>query len=206
MSEADRKRRQQILLAGLDVDVDQLTPPMPQEVDEFFGTIRQMVQDGHAIIFISHKLHEVIDISNRVTVLRDGEVVATEPVAGLERDTLVRMMIGRPVASYYPAHLDRTRGAEALRVEAVDPGVSIGPPKLPTWAKPTSSRRASPSSVRCSRRKWAPQDSSRARASRSIRSARLVFPLPAWPARTRNRWSRSTARSFSALTTSWFTT
>ena len=45
----------------------------PQEVDEFFVTLRQMIKDGHAIIFISHKLHEVLDISNRVTVLRDGK-------------------------------------------------------------------------------------------------------------------------------------
>jgi len=44
----------------------------PQEVDELFGVMRQMVADGYALIFISHKLHEVIEISHRVTVLRDG--------------------------------------------------------------------------------------------------------------------------------------
>ena len=49
----------------------------PQEVDELFVTLRQMTTDGHALIFISHKLHEVIDISNRITVLRDGKVVGT---------------------------------------------------------------------------------------------------------------------------------
>jgi simple sugar transport system ATP-binding protein len=69
----------------------------PQEVDEFFVTIRQMVQDGHAIIFISHKLHEVIDISQRVTVLRDGKRVDSCETAGCTKADLARMMVGRDV-------------------------------------------------------------------------------------------------------------
>ena len=44
----------------------------PQEVDDLFGIFRQMAKDGHALIFISHKLHEVLAISTRITVLRDG--------------------------------------------------------------------------------------------------------------------------------------
>jgi simple sugar transport system ATP-binding protein len=69
----------------------------PQEVDEFFVTIRQMVQDGHAIIFISHKLHEVIDISQRVTVLRDGKRVDSCETASCTKADLARMMVGRDV-------------------------------------------------------------------------------------------------------------
>lgn len=69
----------------------------PQEVDEFFATIRQMVKDGHAIIFISHKLHEVIDISNRVTVLRDGRRIGSCPTEGATKASLARMMVGREV-------------------------------------------------------------------------------------------------------------
>ena len=69
----------------------------PQEVDEFFATLRQMVEDGHAIIFISHKLHEVLDISNRVTVLRDGEMVDSCETAGCTKESLARMMVGREV-------------------------------------------------------------------------------------------------------------
>jgi simple sugar transport system ATP-binding protein len=49
----------------------------PQEVDDLFVTFRQMARDGHALIFISHKLHEVLAISHRVTVLRDGRVVGS---------------------------------------------------------------------------------------------------------------------------------
>jgi ABC-type uncharacterized transport system ATPase subunit len=69
----------------------------PQEVVEFFVTLRQMVQDGHAVIFISHKLHEVLAISNRVTVLRDGKRVDSCETAGCTKSDLARMMVGREV-------------------------------------------------------------------------------------------------------------
>ncbi|MBP9502978.1 MAG: ATP-binding cassette domain-containing protein, partial [Candidatus Promineofilum sp.] len=49
----------------------------PQEVDEFFVTLEQMKRDGHALIFISHKLHEVVQLCDRVTVLRDGRTIGT---------------------------------------------------------------------------------------------------------------------------------
>jgi len=69
----------------------------PQEVNELFSTLRRMAQDGHALIFISHKLHEVLSISDRVTVLRDGQVVKTLPTSETTRDELARLMVGREV-------------------------------------------------------------------------------------------------------------
>jgi len=69
----------------------------PQEVDEFFATLRQMTRDGHAIIFISHKLHEVLDICDRVTVLRDGKRVESCAIEGCTKADLARMMVGREV-------------------------------------------------------------------------------------------------------------
>jgi len=69
----------------------------PQEVDEFFLTLEQMKKDGHALIFISHKLHEVIQLCNRITVLRDGHVIGTRPTAGVTKQQLAEMMVGRPV-------------------------------------------------------------------------------------------------------------
>ncbi|MBN1657695.1 MAG: ABC transporter ATP-binding protein [Anaerolineae bacterium] len=69
----------------------------PQEVDEFFVTLRQMTKDGHAIIFISHKLHEVLAICNRVTVLRDGKRVDSCDIAGCTKQSLAQMMVGREV-------------------------------------------------------------------------------------------------------------
>ncbi len=70
----------------------------PQEVDEFFITMRQMVDDGHALIFISHKLHEVLDISHRVSVLRDGHMIGSIPTKGATKAQLARMMVGREVS------------------------------------------------------------------------------------------------------------
>lgn len=69
----------------------------PQEVDEFMQTIRQMTEEKHSIIFISHKLHEVIAISQRVTVLRNGRRVDSCPTAGCTKHDLARMMVGQEI-------------------------------------------------------------------------------------------------------------
>ena len=69
----------------------------PQEVDELFITLRQMKLEGHTLIFISHKLHEVVNISDRVTVLRDGCVVNTLPIANATKESLAEMMVGREI-------------------------------------------------------------------------------------------------------------
>ena len=71
----------------------------PQEVDELFITLRKMAREGHALIFISHKLHEVLDISDRITVLRDGRVVGSKPTADTSQAELARMMVGRELAA-----------------------------------------------------------------------------------------------------------
>ncbi len=73
----------------------------PQEVEDLFNTLKQMAQVGHALIFISHKLHEVLSISNRITVLRDGRVVGTRPTEGATRAGLAQMMVGRTVILQY---------------------------------------------------------------------------------------------------------
>jgi simple sugar transport system ATP-binding protein len=69
----------------------------PQEVDELFVTLQQMTRDGHALIFISHKLREVVSISQRVTVLRDGRMVGSLPTSQTTRQSLAQMMVGREV-------------------------------------------------------------------------------------------------------------
>ncbi|MGA9532958.1 MAG: ABC transporter ATP-binding protein [Anaerolineales bacterium] len=69
----------------------------PQEVDQLFTTLRKMAAEGHAVIFISHKLHEVLSISDRITVLRQGRVVKTVETADTNRQELARSMVGREV-------------------------------------------------------------------------------------------------------------
>jgi general nucleoside transport system ATP-binding protein len=74
---------------------------IPQEVTDLFNTLRQMARDGHSLIFISHKLNEVLSISDRITVLRDGCVVKTTPNANVTKGDLARLMVGREVILQY---------------------------------------------------------------------------------------------------------
>jgi ABC-type uncharacterized transport system ATPase subunit len=69
----------------------------PQECDALFDTVRAMAADGKAVVFISHKLREVVAVSDRVTVLRDGRVVGSLDAAGTTPAQLAELMVGRPV-------------------------------------------------------------------------------------------------------------
>jgi ABC-type uncharacterized transport system ATPase subunit len=69
----------------------------PQETRELFEIIRSLKEQGKSIIFISHKLNEVLEIADRITTLRRGIVVDTIPAAGATEDQLARMMVGREV-------------------------------------------------------------------------------------------------------------
>ena len=70
----------------------------PQEVEELFKTLRAMAGEGKSVVFISHKLQEVMAIADRITVLRQGRVTAPGiPSASTTKEDLARMMVGRPV-------------------------------------------------------------------------------------------------------------
>jgi simple sugar transport system ATP-binding protein len=69
----------------------------PQEVDDVFVIFRQMAKDGHALIFISHKLDEITALTDRVTVLRDGKAIGTRPTSEVTKKDLANMMVGREV-------------------------------------------------------------------------------------------------------------
>ncbi|MEJ2413409.1 MAG: ABC transporter ATP-binding protein [Anaerolineales bacterium] len=101
----------------------------PQEVDEFFVIIREMAQDGHALIFISHKLHEVIDISDRVSVLRDGKKVGTFQTADSTKADLARWMVGREV-DFRPEIESVQRGETRLQISDVSCPSDRGTPGL----------------------------------------------------------------------------
>ena len=70
----------------------------PHEVDELFVVLRQMAEDGRGLVFISHKVHEVLDLSDRITVLRSGRNVGTLVSAEASRGALVELMVGHKVA------------------------------------------------------------------------------------------------------------
>jgi simple sugar transport system ATP-binding protein len=70
----------------------------PQEVERLFATLRGMVADGLSVVFISHKLDEVLAISHRIAVLRAGRLVADLPAHGVDKAMLAEAMVGRRVA------------------------------------------------------------------------------------------------------------
>lgn len=82
-------------LLVLDEPTAVLTPP---EVDELFKTLRQLTDDGRGLIFISHKLHEVMELSDEITVLRDGRVSGSTRPSETDRGQLAELMVGRPVS------------------------------------------------------------------------------------------------------------
>ena len=69
----------------------------PQETDKLFAVLRRMREDGKSILIITHKLHEVMSISDRVTVLRKGEHIATVNTAETDESQLTEMMVGKKV-------------------------------------------------------------------------------------------------------------
>jgi len=82
----------------------------PQETRELFGAVRAFIGRGLSVIFISHKLDEVLEISHRVTVLRHGRVVATQPTREATPRLLARQMVGREIAT----SLDRAPQPQAV--------------------------------------------------------------------------------------------
>jgi general nucleoside transport system ATP-binding protein len=87
-----------------------------QESRELFDVLRTLKEDGVSIVFISHKLNEVLEISDRVTVLRRGERVDTVPTEGATEESLARLMVGREVLLRVEKQPGKP-GAPALQVE-----------------------------------------------------------------------------------------
>lgn len=105
----------------------------PQEVRELFSVIPQFTARGVSVIFISHKLDEVSEIAQRVTVMRRGKSVDTRPTAGVTPRELARLMVGRDVALKYElppsrpgAPLLATKGLSAEGLEPIDLDVREG--------------------------------------------------------------------------------
>ena len=98
----------------------------PEEKFHFFNLIRRFQAEGISIIFISHALEEALTLSDRITVLRDGEVAATDDTRSFDRERLVQAMVGRSLSThlYGPAggRKARTYGEEVLSVRNLSMG------------------------------------------------------------------------------------
>ena len=132
VGEQQRVEILKMLYRGADVLImDEPTAVLaPQEIEELFRTLRSMTREGKSIIFISHKLREVMQVADRVTVLRKGQVTAAGlDVASTSTDELARLMVGRQVlfriekTPHQPGkvvlnieniHADNDKGLEAL--------------------------------------------------------------------------------------------
>ena len=87
-----------------------------KEMDALFEIIRDLKKSGIAVIYISHRMEEIFQICETVTVMRDGQIIGTRDVANVTSDELVQMMVGREVSSAYPKRNVKI-GEEVLRIE-----------------------------------------------------------------------------------------
>ncbi|MFE9751531.1 sugar ABC transporter ATP-binding protein [Saccharothrix saharensis] len=72
------------------------------EVELLYALVRRLCERGMAVLYVSHRMREVFDLSRRITVLKDGAFVATSATADIDSDRLVRLMVGRPLDALYP--------------------------------------------------------------------------------------------------------
>ncbi len=87
------------------------------EVQHLFALMRKLKEQGVTMIFISHKLGEVLSICDRVTVLRDGILVSVDPVADLDTTIMARKMVGRDFSQVFPEKVDSSGKPPILEVE-----------------------------------------------------------------------------------------
>lgn len=108
--------RQRFKVLILDEPTSSLTI---QEVERLFNIIRQLRDSGHAVVFISHKMEEIFDLGDTVTVLRNGELVGTRPLTELDEASLIRMMSGEEVRVDQVFFPETTPGETLLEVKGL---------------------------------------------------------------------------------------
>lgn len=97
-----------------------------KESEILFQKIRELKKNGITCLYISHRLEEVLDLSDSITVMRDGKIITTKPVEEMDEQKIVSYMIGRDLDNYYPES-NRTPGKVVLTVN----DYNVYDPKLP---------------------------------------------------------------------------
>ena len=151
----------------------------PQEIEELMEIMRGLTREGKSILFISHKLNEIMEVSDRVTVLRKGRYVGTVETANTTKEELSRMMVGRPVQlvvdkdEAHPGQARAGGGASACALQALQAG--------------RSQRRE----LHCPCRR----DRVHRRASTATARPIWFMPSPGWksPLTARSRWKATTS-------------
>jgi ribose transport system ATP-binding protein len=106
------------------VFMDEPTAVLSREETNFlFKQVRKLRDKGTSFVFVSHKLDEVMELTDRVTVLRDGQWVKTAPTALLDGESIAQLMVGRELSSLYPTKNEPNVDEEiVLKVEGVSTG------------------------------------------------------------------------------------
>ncbi|WEK12494.1 MAG: sugar ABC transporter ATP-binding protein [Candidatus Microbacterium phytovorans] len=84
------------------------------EVELLYAIVRRLTARGVAVVYVSHRLKEIFELCDRITILKDGRRVSTDAAADLTPDELVRRMVGRPLQTYFPGPVDGTTVGPAL--------------------------------------------------------------------------------------------
>ncbi|MFV0529076.1 MAG: sugar ABC transporter ATP-binding protein [Lachnospiraceae bacterium] len=90
-----------------------------KEVEQLMATIRKLKERNIAILFVSHKLEELFEICDRVTVMRDGEHITTDEISDMDNDKLIQAMVGRTLDNLFPK-LEAPKGEVALEVKGLN--------------------------------------------------------------------------------------
>ena len=104
-----------VRVLALDEPTSSLTD---EEVNRLFSLVRRLRDEGVAIIYVSHRIKEILQLCDRIAVLRDGRLIAVKPAAELTEDEIVRLMVGRKLSDVFQRHPANT-GQEVLKVENV---------------------------------------------------------------------------------------
>jgi ribose transport system ATP-binding protein len=97
--------------------LDEPTASLPAaEVDLLLNALRRLTSNGHAILFVTHRLEEVLEVSDTITVLRDGELVDTVRRSSIDHDRLVELILGRKLSALAKRNAPDGGGRELLRV------------------------------------------------------------------------------------------
>jgi ribose transport system ATP-binding protein len=98
--------------------LDEPTEPFQQaDIDKLFELIKQLREDGVAVVYVSHRLHEIEELADHITVLRDGKSIESRPASRITTDEIITMIAGRPLDQVFP---DKAKSTGEVKLEVKD--------------------------------------------------------------------------------------
>ena len=99
--------------------LDEPTEPFQQaDIDKLFELIKQLREEGVAVVYVSHRLHEIEELADHITVLRDGKSIDSRPASRITTDEIITMIAGRPLDQVFPAKA-KGKGKGEVKLEVV---------------------------------------------------------------------------------------